>query len=34
LNLATNQNRITKLDGEQKLLPGYDGRYMNSLIIF
>ncbi len=33
LNLATNQNRITKLDGEQKLLPGNDGRYMNSLIV-
>lgn len=33
LNLSTNRNRITKLDGEQKLLPGNDGRFMNSLIV-
>ena len=33
LNLAFNQNKITKLDGEQTLIPGNDGRFMNSLIV-
>lgn len=33
LNLAFNKNKITKLDGDQTLIPGNDGRYMNSLIV-
>ncbi len=33
LNLARNINKITKLDGDQTLIPGNDGRYMNSLIV-
>lgn len=33
LNLSANKNKITKLDGEQTLLAGNDGRYLNSLIV-
>ncbi|HEU0111191.1 MAG TPA: TonB-dependent receptor, partial [Flavisolibacter sp.] len=33
LNLSKNKNKITKLDGEQTLIPGNDGRFMNSLIV-
>lgn len=33
LNLAFNKNKITKLDGDQTLLAGNDGRYLNSLIV-
>lgn len=33
LNLAFNKNKIVKLDGDQKLIAGNDGRYMNSLIV-
>ena len=33
LNLAFNKNKITRLDGEQTLLAGNDGRYLNSLIL-
>jgi len=33
LNLSKNKNKITKLDGEQTLIPGNDGRYLNSLIV-
>lgn len=32
-NLAFNKNKITKLDGDQTLIPGNDGRYLNSLIV-
>lgn len=32
-NLAYNKNKITKLDGDQTLIPGNDGRYLNSLIV-
>jgi TonB-dependent starch-binding outer membrane protein SusC len=32
-NLAFNSNKVTKLDGEQTILPGNDGRYLNSLIV-
>ncbi|MCP9752678.1 TonB-dependent receptor [Ferruginibacter sp. HRS2-29] len=33
LNLAFNKNKITKLDGDQTLIAGNDGRYLNSLIV-
>lgn len=33
LNMAFNKNKITRLDGEQTLLAGNDGRYLNSLIL-
>ncbi len=33
LNLAFNKNKITRLDGNQKLIAGNDGRYLNSLIV-
>ena len=33
LNMAINKNKIIKLDGDQTLLAGNDGRYMNSLIV-
>lgn len=33
LNLAFNNNKILKLDGNQTIIPGNDGRYMNSLIV-
>ncbi|HRG25008.1 MAG TPA: TonB-dependent receptor [Chitinophagaceae bacterium] len=32
-NLSKNSNKVTKLDGDQSLIPGNDGRYMNSLIV-
>ncbi len=32
-NLSKNNNKVTKLDGDQTLIPGNDGRYMNSLIV-
>ena len=32
-NLSKNTNKIIKLDGDQSLIPGNDGRYMNSLIV-
>lgn len=32
-NLSRNINKLTKLDGENKLIPGNDGRFMNSLIV-
>jgi TonB-linked SusC/RagA family outer membrane protein len=32
-NLAYNKNKITKLDGTQTLIPGNDGRYLNSLMV-
>lgn len=32
-NLSNNKNKITKLDGEQTLIPGNDGRYLNSLMV-
>ncbi|RYY27490.1 MAG: TonB-dependent receptor [Chitinophagaceae bacterium] len=32
-NLAFNRNKVTKLDGEQTIIPGNDGRYLNSLIV-
>lgn len=33
LNLAFNKNKITRLDGDQTLIAGNDGRYLNSLIV-
>lgn len=33
LNLSANKNKIVRLDGDQTLLPGNDGRYLNSLIV-
>lgn len=33
LNISLNKNKVTKLDGEQTLLAGNDGRYLNSLIV-
>ncbi len=33
LNLARNQNKITRLDGDQTIIPGNDGRYLNSLLV-
>lgn len=33
LNLARNINKITRLDGDQTLLPGNDGRFLNSMIV-
>ncbi|MEO8109261.1 MAG: TonB-dependent receptor [Ginsengibacter sp.] len=33
LNLAFNKNKLTRLDGDQTLLAGNDGRYLNSLIV-
>ncbi len=32
-NLAKNSNKITKLDGDQTILPGNDGRFLNSLLV-
>ena len=32
-NLSKNINKLTKLDGDNKLIPGNDGRFMNSLIV-
>lgn len=33
VNVSINRNKILKLDGDQTLIPGNDGRYMNSLIV-
>ncbi len=33
INLAFNKNKITRLDGNQTLIAGNDGRYLNSLIV-
>lgn len=33
LNISKNTNKVTKLDGAQTLIPGNDGRYLNSLIV-
>lgn len=33
INLSSNKNKIVKLDGEQTVIPGNDGRYLNSLVI-
>lgn len=33
LNISKNNNKVTKLDGTQTLIPGNDGRYLNSLIV-
>jgi TonB-dependent starch-binding outer membrane protein SusC len=32
-NISKNNNKITKLDGEQTNIPGNDGRFLNSLIV-
>ncbi len=32
-NIAYNRNKITKLDGDQTIIPGNDGRFLNSLIV-
>ena len=32
-NLSFNKNEVMSLDGDQTLIPGNDGRYMNSLIV-
>lgn len=32
-NLAKNSNKITKLDGDQTIIPGNDGRFLNSLLV-
>ena len=33
LNMSWNQNKITRLDGDQDTIPGNDGRYLNSLMV-
>ena len=33
LNVSKNKNKINKLDGEQTIIPGNDGRYLNSLLV-
>jgi len=33
LNISYNKNEILELDGTQKIIPGNDGRYMNSLVV-
>ncbi|MCC6258730.1 MAG: TonB-dependent receptor [Chitinophagaceae bacterium] len=33
INISINRNKITKLDGVQTMIPGNDGRYLNSLIV-
>jgi TonB-linked SusC/RagA family outer membrane protein len=33
LNMSFNKNKVTKLDGDQSIIPGNDGRYLNSLIV-
>ena len=33
LNVSKNKNKITKLDGEQTIIPGNDGRFLNSLLV-
>lgn len=32
-NLSFNENKVVSLDGDQTLIPGNDGRYLNSLIV-
>ncbi len=32
-NLSKMKNKVTKLDGDQTIIPGNDGRYLNSLIV-
>jgi len=32
-NFSHNRNKVTKLDGEAREIPGNDGRYLNSLIV-
>lgn len=32
-NISFNRNKILKLDGDQTIIPGNDGRYLNSLIV-
>lgn len=32
-NLSKMKNEITRLDGDQTIIPGNDGRYLNSLIV-
>ena len=33
LNVSLNKNELLKLDGDQKIIPGNDGRYLNSLVV-
>jgi TonB-linked SusC/RagA family outer membrane protein len=33
LNVSFNKNKILKLDGDQTIVPGTDGRYLNSLMV-
>ena len=33
LNLSVNNNKVVKLDGDQTIIPGNDGRYLNSLVV-
>jgi len=33
LNISRNRNKITQLDGSQTIIPGNDGRYLNSLLV-
>jgi TonB-dependent starch-binding outer membrane protein SusC len=33
LNLSKNKNKINKLDGAQTIIPGNDGRFLNSLLV-
>ena len=32
-NIAFNKNKILRLDGDQTIIPGNDGRYLNSLLV-
>ena len=33
LNVSKNKNKINRLDGEQTIIPGNDGRFLNSLLV-
>ncbi len=33
VNISKMKNEITKLDGDQTIIPGNDGRYLNSLLV-
>lgn len=33
LNVSYNKNKVTKLDGNQQIIPGNDGRFLNSLLV-
>jgi TonB-dependent starch-binding outer membrane protein SusC len=33
INVSKNKNKITKLDGDQTIIPGNDGRFLNSLLV-